>query len=84
MATQVIGAMRRLRMRAVLVALALSLAVVVLAAQASSIRSTTSVSHDPPVPAHVDPHPRIDDSPGGSARNRVFHRPAPWEIARKR
>jgi hypothetical protein len=83
MATQVIGARRRRRMRAVLVALALSSAVVVLAVQASSIWST-AVSHDPPVPAYVDPHPRTDDSPGGYARNPAFHRPAPWEIARKR
>ena len=84
MTTQVIAARKRLRLRAVLVALVLSSAVVVLGAQASSIWSTTPTSHDPQAPAYVYPHPRSDVSPGRPSKNPAFHRPAPWEIARKR
>ena len=61
MSTQVIGAGRRLRISAALVALALAVAVFMLATQASSIWSTRSGSRVKPVPVNVAPagHPVV-------------------------
>jgi hypothetical protein len=94
MATQVIGAGRRFRMRAALVGLALTFAVLVLATQASSIWSTTPGSSDLPVSAQVD-QPFARDWQGGSgvsqchgggctrSHAKAVHRGTVWEIAGK-
>jgi hypothetical protein len=55
MATQVIGAVRRSRMSAILIALALALVVVVLATQASSIWTTTVPQVQPVVHVSLSP-----------------------------
>ena len=60
MSTRVIGAGRRARIWAALVALALMLAVLVVAIQASSIWSAKTGSQVRPVPAHIAPSVNSD------------------------